>query len=474
MAFRKYDPNPVAKAKIDWDREHMVHWVYPIGLNCGFIMDHADGISYYDSEGFQIYDGSSQLMCVELGYRKEYMEEVAAVASEQLKKLPMATNFWGMVNDATVAAGQELQKIVPEGLDAFWFAPGGGEAVESALQVCRWYWKNQGTQKYKFISLENCYHGMYWGTATASKVGRGEFSNYMAPMVPGFLAAPDYYCYRCTLNHKYPECGIECVKQIDKIIQMEDKETVAGVIVEVEHGTAGSVPSPREYLPMLREICDRNEVSLIVDEVMTGFGRCSEGDGNAFACQITGVTPDFMTMAKGITSAYIPLGAVAITREIADGLEGHFTSGPTYAAHPVSCAVAAKVMEIYQRDRIFEHAAKVGAYAKQQIQERLIDTSPIAQSVTGYGLLLGIELVKDKETGEDYPPESHKMMRVQDRALDKGLYIRVCDKSFAPGNRFVFAPPLVTTEAEVDAMIDILDETLKEELASEYAEGSRA
>ena len=169
-----------------------------------------------------------------------------------------------------------------------------------------------------------------------------------------------------------------------------------------------------------------------------------------------------------------PLGAVAITREIADGLEGHFTSGPTYAAHPVSCAVAAKVMEIYQRDRIFEHAAKVGAYAKQQIQERLIDTSPIAQSVTGYGLLLGIELVKDKETGEDYPPESHKMMRVQDRALDKGLYIRVCDKSFAPGNRFVFAPPLVTTEAEVDAMIDILDETLKEELASEYAEGSRA
>jgi taurine--2-oxoglutarate transaminase len=473
MAFRKYDPSPEAQALIDWDHQHMVHWVFPIGWNAGMLMDHADGISWYDSEGFQIYDCSSQLMCVNLGYKKEYMAEVADAAAAQMKKLPYATNFWGLANEATIVAGQELEKVVPDGLPCYWFNPGGGEAVEQAISVCRWYWKIMGTQKFKIISLENSYHGMYYGAASATKVGRGEFNNGMAPLVPGFFAAPDYYCYRCPVRKTYPECDLECLHQLQRIIEMEDPETVAGVIVEVEHGTAGAIPSPPEYLPRLRELCTEHDISLIIDEVMTGFGRTSI-NGNAFACQISGVTPDFLTMAKGITSAYMPLGAVATTREIVDGLEGHFTSGPTYSGHPVACAAAAKTMEIYRRDGIFEHAAKVGAYAKQQLQERLVDNSPIVRSVDGYGLLLGLEVVKDKETNEDYPPESKKMMRVQDRAFDKGLYIRVLDKSFAPGNRFCFAPPLITTEAEVDAMIDILDATFKEELASEYAEGERA
>jgi taurine-pyruvate aminotransferase len=212
MAFKKYHLTPEIKAMVDWDREHMVHWVMPIGMNAGFLMDHADGISWYDSEGFQVFDGSSQLMCVELGYRREYLDEIAAAAAAQIKKLPYATNFWGFTNEATVAAGRELEKIIPEGLECFWFTPGGGEAVESALQLCRWYWKNQGTQKYKIISLDHSYHGMYWGTATASKVGKGEFTNGMSPMVPGFLTAPDYYCYRCSLGHTYPSCDLQCAR----------------------------------------------------------------------------------------------------------------------------------------------------------------------------------------------------------------------------------------------------------------------
>jgi len=472
MAFKKYNLTPEVEAKVKWDREHMVHWVMPIGMNSGFMMDHADGISWYDSEGFQVFDGSSQLMCVNLGYRQDYMAEIANAAAEQMKKLPFATNFWGFTNEATVAAGQELLKIVPEGLECFWFTPGGGESIETALAMARWYWKLQGTQKYKIISLENSYHGMYFGSASATKVGRGHFTNGMSPMVPGFIAAPDYYCYRCPIGHTYPSCGIECAKQIERIIEMEDKETVAAVLLEVEHGTAGCIPSPPEYLPMVREICDRNEVSLIIDEVMTGFGRCSE-NGNAFACQITGVRPDFMTMAKGITSAYLPMGAVATTREIMEGLEGHVTSGATYSTHPVSCAVSAKVLEIYRRDHIFEHAAKIGRYMKEQLQERLVESTPLVDHVSGYGMLLGVEVVKDRETKEEYPPESRKMFRVQERALDKGLYVRVCDKSWAPGNRFMWCPPLVTTETEVDAMIDILIDTFKEELAAEYVEGIR-
>jgi len=291
MAFKKYNLTPEAQRLVDWDREHMAHWVMPFGMNAGFLVDHADGVSFYDSEGFEIMDGSSQLMCVELGYKKEYKAEIAEAISNQVKKLPYATNFWGFTNEAVVKAGELLSEIVPEGLEVFWFTPGGGESIETALAVCRWYWKNQGTQKYKIITLQNSYHGLYYGSATATNVGMGEFTNFMSPLVPGFIMVPDYYCYRCPIGHTYPDCGIECAKQIEKTIENENKDTVAAVLLEVEHGTAGCIPAPPEYLPMVREICDRNEVLLIVDEVMTGFGRCSE-TGNAFACQLSEVRPD--------------------------------------------------------------------------------------------------------------------------------------------------------------------------------------
>jgi adenosylmethionine-8-amino-7-oxononanoate aminotransferase len=472
MAFKKYNLTPEVQQLVDWDREHMAHWVMPFGMNAGFLLDHADGVSLYDSEGFQMLDGSSQLMCVELGYRKEYKEEMADAIAEQVKKLPYTTNFWGFTNEATVKAGQALSEIVPEELEVFWFTPGGGESIETALALCRWYWKNQGTQKYKIITLQNSYHGVYFGSGSATNVGMGEFTNGMAPLVPGFIKVSDYYCYRCPIGHTYPECGIECAKQIEKAIEIEDKDTVAAVLLEVEHGTAGCIPSPREYLPMVREICTRNEVSLIIDEVMTGFGRCSE-EGNAFVCQNLGVAPDFMAMAKGVTSAYVPLGAVAVTRDIAAGLEGSIIAGATYSGHPVACAAAAKCLEIYKRDKIFEHASKIGAYAKKRLEEQFVADFPLVDHVSGYGLLLGIEVVKNKETKEEYPPKSRKMFRLQERALDKGLYVRICDHNWAPGNRIMFCPPLVSTEQEIDQMLDRLYDAFADELKAEMEEGAR-
>ena len=471
MAFKKYNLTPEVQRLVDWDREHMAHWVMPFGMNAGFLVDHADGVSFYDSEGFEIMDGSSQLMCVELGYKKEYKAEIAEAIADQVKKLPYATNFWGFTNEAVVKAGELLSEIVPEGLEVFWFTPGGGESIETALAVCRWYWKNQGTQKYKIITLQNSYHGLYYGSATATNVGMGEFTNFMSPLVPGFIMVPDYYCYRCPIGHTYPDCGIECAKQIEKTIEIEDKDTVAAVLLEVEHGTAGCIPAPPEYLPMVREICDRNEVLLIVDEVMTGFGRCSE-TGNAFACQLSEVRPDFMAMAKGVTSAYIPLGAVAITREIADGLEGSIVGGATYSGHPVACAASAKCLEIYKRDGIFEHAAKIGEYAKKRLHEQFVKDFPLVDHVSGYGMLLGIEVVKDKATKEEYPPKSRKMFRLQERALDKGLFVRICDHNWAPGNRIMFCPPLVSTEKDIDRMLDRLYDAFADELREEMEGGS--
>lgn len=440
---------------VDWDRRHVGHWVIPFGENAGFIADRSDNVSWYTSDGFEVLDGSSQLMCVTLGYRDEYKREVADAVATQIKKLPYSTNFWGLANEATIAAAQSLAEIAPPEMEMFLFTPGGGESVETAFQLSRACWKNQGMSKYKIISLQNSYHGIYFGSGAATRVGNGAFTRMYAPLAPGFVAAPDYHCYRCPLGHTHPQCSLQCAQQIENTIQLEDPSTVAAVIVEVEHGTAGCIPSPPGYMQAVRDICNRLDVHLIVDEVMTGFGRTSI-NGNAFACQISGVAPDLMTMAKGLTSAYMPLGAVGISRAVAEGLSGSVLAGPTYAGHPASCAAAAKVMEIYQRDRIFEHAAKMGRYMAAALNDQVVAEIPDVDHVAGYGMLLGLEITKNPKTKEEYSHEA--LAALQDAAFDRGLYIRLA----GAGSRMMFCPPLVSTEGEIERMIAILVQAFKD------------
>jgi len=447
------------RALIEWDRGHVGHWVVPFGENAGLLADRADGVSWYTADGREVLDGSSQLMCVTLGYREEYKREVAEAVAAQIRRLPYSTNFWGFANQATVEAAQRLAAVSPSDLQVFVFTPGGSESVETAFQLSRAYWKKKGTYKHKIVSLQNSYHGVYFGSGSATRVGNGSFTSMYTPLAPGFVAAPDYHCFRCPLGHTHPQCGLQCAQQIENLIQLEDPNTVAAVIVEVEHGTAGCIPSPPGYMQAVREICDRNQVHLIVDEVMTGFGRTSV-DGNAFACQISGVTPDLMTMAKGLTSAYLPLGAVGVHRELAEGLGGAVLAGPTYAAHPASCAAAAKVLEIYVRDGIFDYAAELGRYTAAALKERIVDKIPVVDHVAGYGTLLGLELLKDAETKEGYSHEA--LEALQNVALSKGLYIRTA----GAGSRIMFCPPLVSTREEVDRMIAILAEA--------FADGSWA
>jgi aldehyde:ferredoxin oxidoreductase len=440
---------------IAWDQQHVLHGIIPMGFNAGFLVDHASGVSLYTSDGRSFLDGSSQLMCVELGYREEYKREVAEAVAAEIKKLPYCTNFWGFSTESVIKAAQGLSEIVPPELTRFFFTPGGGESVEIALILSRTFWKLVGSKKYKVISLFNSYHGDYWGCASATHVGGSAFSNPIAPMVPGFFSVPDYYCYRCPLGLTYPQCGIACARQIEQFILAEGPDTVAALVCEVEHGTAGCIPSPPEWLPIVRDICTRHKVHLIADEVMTGFGRTSV-NGNAFACQISGVAPDFITMAKGITSAYMPLGAVAMTEEIFEqGLKGYVFSGPTYTGHPAACAAAAKVMEIYRRDKVFQHAAEMGQYLHEQLKDITADI-PEVMEIAGYGMLQGIEVVKNPETKEPFPFPA--MVALQETALAKGLYIRL--SGGAP--RYMVAPPLVSTKDEIDQMMAILRDAIKD------------
>lgn len=448
-------PSAKVKKLIEWDANHVLHGIIPMGMNAGFLIDHADGVSLYTSDGRAFFDGSSQLMCVNLGYREEYKREVAEAVAAEIKKLPYCTNFWGFSTESVIAATQLLDELTPEGITRYIYTPGGGESVEIALIMSRTIWKRLGTQKYKVISLFNSYHGDYWGANSCTHVGQSAFSNPLAPMVPGFFAVPDYYCFRCPLERTYPECGCACAKLVEQFILAEGPETVAALVCEVQHGTAGCIPSPPEWLPIVRDICTKYNVHLIVDEVMTGFGRCSE-KGNAFLCQLMGVTPDFLTMAKGITSAYLPLGCVGMTEEVFEnGLRGHIFSGPTYTGHPAACAAAAKVMEIYKRDKIFEHAAEVGKYLKEQLKAITADVPEVVE-IAGYGMLIGMEVVKNPETKEPFPFEA--MVALQETALAKGLYVRL--SGGAP--RYMICPPLVTTKEEIDQMLAILADALQD------------
>jgi putrescine aminotransferase len=434
---------------IKWDADHVMHWVIPVGQNAGVIMDKAKGISFYDTEGKEYIDGASQLVCVTLGYK--YNDEIAAAAAEQLKKLPYMTNFWGFTHPSLIECSQRLAKLTPEGLDHFCFTNGGSESTETSFQLARRYWKIKGTNKYKIISLYNSYHGVMYGAVTATGLAMGAFSSGFTPLVPGFIKAPSYYCYRCMLGLNYPECGIECARQLEKIIQLEGPDNVAAFIVEPVHGTAGHMPPPPEYWPIIRNICTKYDVLLIADEVMTGFGRT----GKAFGVEHSGVKPDMMTLAKGITSSYIPFGAVVMNDKVYDALKGSFFAGATFSGHPVSAAVSAKVMEIYVRDKIFENAAKMGKYAMDRLKAQFLPL-PCVGEVSGLGLMIGIEIVEDKATRKGFDPASGVMHAIQDKALENGLFVRVSDQSWSSANRISFCPPLVVTKEEVDRILDIL------------------
>ncbi|MFC1863989.1 aspartate aminotransferase family protein [Thermodesulfobacteriota bacterium] len=443
------------KELLKWDADHLMHWVAPIGQNAGIIMDRAEGISFFDTQGKEYIDGASQLVCVSLGYK--YNEEIAEAAAEQLKKMPYMHNFWGFTNTASLDCGQKLADITPGGLDHFCFTNGGSEAVEIAFQLARKYWRLQGTNKHKIISLYNSYHGVMYGSVTATGLAMGLFSQDFAPLVPGFIKAPSYYCYRCMLGKQYPDCGIECAKNIEKIIQLEGPQNMAAMIAEPVHGTAGHIPPPPEYWPMVREICDKYDVLLIADEVMTGFGRA----GKAFALEHWGVKPDMMTMAKGITSSFVPCGAVAMSDKVYDGFKGAMVAGQTFSSHVLAAAVSSKVLEIYKRDKIFENAAEMGNYAMDRFRNEFLDL-PCVGEVSGLGLMIGIEIVEDKEAHRGFDPDSNRMLDIQQALYDKGLFLRVSDQHWSSANRISFCPPLTVTREEVDRIIDILQPVVAE------------
>jgi putrescine aminotransferase len=437
------------------DADHIVHWITPIGDKTDRIFSQSSGVSFIDTDGKGVLDGSSQLVCVSLGYG--YNDEIAEAAADQLRKLPYMTTFWGLTSDAIIKFTERLNKFMPDGLDHYCFTNGGSESTELSFQLARIYWKQMGVGgKYKIISLHNSYHGTSFGASSSTGIFKGKFSSGYAPLVPGFIKAPSYYCYRCMLDLEYPSCGVQCAKQVEKMIELEGADSIAAFIAEPVHGTAGDISPPPEYWPMIREICDKHDILLIADEVMTGFGRT----GKAFCVDHWDVKPDMITMGKGIVSSYIPFGGVALNEKVWDGLEGLSIPGATYSGHPVAAAVANKVLEIYERDDIFQNVVKMGDYAMKRLNEEFLPL-PFVAEISGKGLMIGIEIVEDKKNKKGFDPESGKMNQIRDLAYENGLLIRVSDQSWGPSNRISFGPPLISNKEQIDEMLDILYSVLK-------------
>ena len=408
------------------------------------LIEEGEGCYFKDFKGKRYLDFSSQLMCSNLGHRSP---KVLEALSEQANKLCYAAPSFATKPAAKL--GEKLADITPGDLQKSFFSLGGAEANEAAIKIARLY-----TGKTKLISRYRSYHGATSGAIALT----GDPRTHYAIGMPGIVRAPDCYCYRCPLGKEYPGCGISCVEYIDEIIRMEGEQSVAGVVIEPIVGSNGILVPPDEYMPRLREICNERDVLLIADEVMTGFGRT----GKWFCMEHWDVVPDLMSMAKGLTGAFIPLGATIARKKIAeffDQEDNLFCHGHTYAMHPLCCAVALAAIQEYIDKNLIENASKMGAVLGKRLNELKEDHASVGD-VRGKGLFWGVELVKNRKTKEPFVTRREKfqpntLKKISVAAMERGVYI------VNVINTLIIAPPLIVKEEQIDKGIQVLDKVIE-------------
>jgi taurine---2-oxoglutarate transaminase len=402
-----------------------------------------EGRYFWDYDGNRYLDFASQLVNVSIGHQHP---KVVAAIKEQAEKLctigpPMAT-------EPRSTLARMLAEITPGDLQLSFFTNGGAEANENAIKLARWY-----TGRHKVIARYRSYHGATAGAITLT----GDPRRWPAePGIPGVVRMLDPYTYRCPAGHPDPCPVCTGAPHLEEILQYEGPDTVAAVILETIVGTNGIIVPPDGYLQSIRELCDRHGIVLIADEVMAGFGRT----GKWFGVDNWDVVPDILTVAKGINSGYIPLGAMIVRRPIADWVrDKYFAGGLTYSGHPLACASAIASIEAFKEEGIVENAAEMGGAFADQLRS-LQEKHPSIGDVRGLGCFWGIELVKERETREPFVPFNATgeafapMARVWKAALDRGLYL------MTHWNVIMVCPPLTITRDELEGGIGILDEAL--------------
>ena len=410
----------------------------------------AEGRYFWDYDGKRYLDFASQLVNVSIGHQHP---RIVAAIKEQAERLctigpPMAT-------EPRSELGRLLAEVTPGDLKMSFFTNGGAEANENAIKLARWY-----TGRHKVIARYRSYHG---ATAAAITLTGDPRRWHAEPGIPGVVRMFDPYTYRCPAGH--PDSSTICSggPHLEELLQYEGPDTVAAVILETVTGTNGIIPPPDGYLRSIRETCDRYGILLILDEVMAGFGRT----GRWFACDNWDVVPDILTLAKGINSGYVPLGAMTVSEPISAWLRDRYLAGGlTYSGHPLACASAVASIEAFREEGIVENAAEQGAYLATALPE-LAARHPSVGDVRGLGLFWGLELVKDRGTREMLVPfnatgeAAAPVARLGKAALERGLYL------MTHWNVVMICPPLTITREELEEGLAVLDEVLP--IADEYA-----
>ena len=400
-------------------------------------VESADGVRFTTADGEEYLDLSGQLMCSNLGHSADAVAD--AMAEQAREAAYVAPNY---TTDARSRLGELLAEVTPGDLSKTFFSTSGTEAVEAAIKIARFY-----TGKQKIVSRYRSYHGATAGSISVTGDPRRLAAE---PGVPGAIKAPDPYAYGSTLD------PMESLEYIDEMLMLEG-DSVAAVLVEPIVGSNGILVPPEEYLPRLKEIAHDHGALLICDEVMAGFGRTGEW----FGSDVFGVTPDIMTMAKGLTGAYAPLGATVVTPEIADHFEDEMLChGHTYAGHPVACAAGVAAIETYREQNLIERASETGEYLGQRLDD-LAESHPSVGDTRGVGLFRGVELTKREGEREPFGHRSDKVSKgttvvdeVAARAAEEGVYVANMI------NTLIVAPPLTITEDEVDEAVAALDAAL--------------
>ncbi len=443
----------VKKALVRSDLRHLIHpQHHPSEHQDPQVWVSGKGVRLTNIEGQTFIDGLSSMWNVYLGHgRKELINAVA----RQSKKLAFATAYAGSTNELAIELVKTLKRLVYPNIEAFYFTLGGSDATDTSIRTARFYWQAKGfPQKQKIIARKLSYHGSTVGAASAT--GVEEFSQGFGPRLPGFLHIESPNPYRFTTIRKDVSPGIAAADLLEEAILREGPETVAAFIAEPVQGGGGGVLVPQDdYFPRIRKICDKYNVLLISDEVITGFGRT----GRWFALEHWGVQPDIVQFAKGITSGYFPLGGIGVSKDIKETLDSvesgkRWWHGYTASAHPVGCAVALANLRIIEKERLVKRSEKLGRRLLKGL--KALEKHPHIGEVRGLGLLVGVEFVADKKTKERFSSELGIGKRVRQELLARGVLTRVLDDVIC------LAPPLVISEKDIDHIAQSVKEAMTE------------
>ncbi len=426
--------------------------------------DRGEGCYIFDASGKKYFDGSCGAAVSSLGHNNA---EVGQAMRAQLDKIAFAhTGFF--TNEPMERLADFLTSKAPKNLDRVYFVSGGSEAVEGAMKMARQYFLEIGKpQKSKVIARWQSYHGNTLGALSAggNKLRRAQFEPMLVPSMKHVLQ-----CYEYRMREKSEseeQFGLRIANTLEEMILKEGPETVAAFMAEpVVGATMGCVTAAKGYFKRIREICDKYDVLLILDEVMCGMGRT----GTLFACEQEGISGDLITLAKGLGAGYMPIGAIMVDKKIFDAINkgsGFFQHGHTYMGHPLACAASLKVQQIIERDKLLDNVMKQGKKLRKALEDNFAGHKHVGD-IRGRGLFLGVEFVKDKETKEPFPTSDKINARLKSSAMEVGLMCYPMGGTIDGklGDHVMFAPPFIIEDKHIDEIIDKFGKAVKAVLGS--------